>query len=187
MAYCTASEVNVYSGIPSTDAAMIALIPRAEAMIEEFTRRTFEARTETHYYNVPDGRELYIDDDDLLTISALTNGDGTVLTTADYYLYPRNTNPKWAIVLKQSSDYVWEDDADGNTEGVISVAGTWGYSATVPDDIKHACIRLTTYLYRQKDSSVMDSVAYQEAGILTIPKGIPQDVLDILTRYRRAC
>ena len=36
-----------------------------------------------------------------------------------------------------------------------------------PDDIKQACVRLTAYLYRQRDSQVFDVTAIPDAGVIT--------------------
>jgi hypothetical protein len=111
----------------SADDSMIEqVIEAASRYIDSETGRTFYPRVETRYYDLPDGREIWLDDD-LLTVTTLTNGDGTVLTTTYYYLYPKNRSPKWKIVMKESSTYSWSYDGYGNTEGVITVVGTWGY------------------------------------------------------------
>ena len=75
----------------------------------------------------------------------------------------------------------WEFDIDGE----VSVLGAWGYSTSPPDDIVHACIRLAGYYYRQKDAQVFDVTAVPDAGIITIPQGIPADVKLILDKYPR--
>lgn len=183
MAYTTLTEVKSYLGIGTTtdDTLLAALIVRAQKIIDIDRNRTFEARTETHYYRYKDthGDTLYIMDDDLLTVTTLTNGDaaGSVITSGYYWLLPRNASPKYAIQLK-SSKY-WQQDTDYE----IGVAGTWGYTAAAPADIAQACVRLTAYLYRNKDSQVFDVTATPELGIMTIPKGMPVDVRLILDRY----
>ena len=83
--------------------------------------------------------------------------------------------------MKIDSSYSWEFD----TDYWVSVAGTWGYSATPPDDIIHACIRLAAYYYRQKDAQVFDTTAMPEQGVITVPQGIPRDVKLILEPYIR--
>jgi len=67
------------------DETLNDIITRASRLFDKLTRRTYYARTETRYYGVPDTRELALDDD-LLTITTLTNGDGVVLTATEYYL-----------------------------------------------------------------------------------------------------
>ena len=72
-------------------------------------------------------RELWIDDDDLLAVITLTNGDATVLTTSDYFLLPRNDYPKYAIAIKESSSVIWETDSNNDSEGAISLAAIYGF------------------------------------------------------------
>ncbi len=62
---------------------------------------------------------LFWMDDDLLTITTLTNGDTTVITSTYYDLLPKNDSPKYAIQLKESSPYYWEVDANGDDDFVI--------------------------------------------------------------------
>ena len=82
-----------------------------------------------------------------------------------------------------NEDYTWEfDDSDDE----ISIAGTWGYSATPPADIAHACVRLAAFLYRQKDTSAdIDRPLMTGDGVTIMPSAIPQDVKSILDNYRR--
>ena len=75
----------------------------------------------------------------------------------------------------------WEWD----TDYWVSVTGTWGYSATCPDDVRRACLVLAAYYYRQKDSQVFDVTAIPEAGVITIPQGIPATVTRVIAKYRK--
>lgn len=199
MAYVDKVAVKQYLGISTTtdDDLIEALIARAQRAIESYCHRWFEARTETRYYrrDAVDAGDtlrhsiseipglvngvLYLDDD-LLSVTTLTNGDGTVIPTTGYWLGPRNSGPPyWYICLK--STYSWAFDTDGE----ISVAGTWGYSATAPEDIVHSTIRLAAYYYRQKDVQVFDTTAAPELGVITVPQGLPADVKILLEPYRR--
>ena len=186
MAYATSVQVKDYLGIASTvvdDNLLGDLITRAEGLIDAYTGRTFTAVTATKYFgkNCTDGRELNLYGYDLLTVTKLTNGDGVEITSANYRLFPRNDNPKW--IIKLDEDYSWEfDDSDSE----ISVAGTWGYSATAPADIQHACIRLTAFLYRQKDTSAdIDRPMITGDGVTIMPSALPADVTRVLDRYKR--
>jgi len=185
MAYTTASDVKTYLGIAaSTDDTLIgSLITRAQKIIEEYTGRLFEAATLTKYFTIDnvEGRWLYLWGYDLLSVTTLTNGDGTEIASANYRLEPRNETPKWAIRLDKDTD--WEfDDSDSE----ISVAGTWGYAATAPNDIVHACIRLAAFLYKQKDTTAdVDRPMMTGDGITIMPSQLPKDVQMILDKYRR--
>ena len=94
---------------------------------------------------------------------------------------PRNRTPKYGIRLKVDSTYSWEFD----TDYWVSVAGTWGYSTTAPYDIVQATIRLVAYYYAQKDAQVFDVTAVPEAGVITVPQGMPRDVERMLQPYMR--
>ncbi|NIV36802.1 MAG: hypothetical protein GWN58_47415 [Anaerolineae bacterium] len=188
MAYATLAQLKDYLDIgqDTDDVLLQALIDRAQTAIDNYTHRNFEAETETRYFERKDldesGFVLEVDRD-LLTISTLTNGDsdGTNIPNTEYWLVPRNSTPKHGIRLKVNSVYSWEFD----TDYWVTVVGTWGYSATAPDDIVQAAIRLAAYYYAQKDSSTFDVTAVVEAGIIKVPQGIPKDVQIILGPYVR--
>jgi len=186
MAYATLADLKQYRPGASTsttdDALLSACLTRAQAYIENECGRTFEASAAlTRYYrpaDVEDGR-LYLDRD-LLTVTTLTNGNGTVLGSATYVLEPRNSPPYKRIRLK--STYFWEfTDADSE----ISVAGTWGFSTVPPADIVQATIRLASFFYVGKDSQIFDVTASPEFGVITVPQGIPKDVKLILQARRK--
>jgi hypothetical protein len=187
MAYITSPELKNYLGISTDtdDIILLAMIERAEGIIEAYTGRLFEAETATKYFTIDnvEGRWLYLWGYDLLTVTKLTNGDAssTELTSGQYRLEPRNENPKWAVRLDE--DYDWEfDDSDSE----VAIAGTWGYSATPPYDIEHACVRLAAYLYRQKDTSAeIDRPLITGDGVTIMPSNLPNDVKTILDKYRR--
>ena len=188
--YCTLAEIKNFLKIVSTDSTddgvLEILVEAASRMIDQETRRTFYARSETHYYNIPEGRELWIDDDDLLTIGTLTNGDGTTITNTDYILLPANSNPKYAIVLKESSTIMWQYSSAGNSEHVISVAGTWGYAATAPTDIKGACMRMAERAYHNRfGENAGESTTITVSGVVLTPSDIPVSAMRVMESYRR--
>lgn len=183
--YCTLEDVRALTGVQETDddALIATLIDRASAMIDRLTGRKFTERIETRYYTPKvhtDGKLLLVDDD-LLSVTTLTNGDGTVIPADGYRLYPLNHSPKYGIML--NSDYVWAYTDD--PEGSISVAGTWGYctDAGRSPDMTQACARLTLWLYRQKDAP-FNKVGNSITGEYEIPIGFPADVKSILRLYR---
>ena len=119
-------------------------------------------------------------DDDLLTVTTLTNGDEdeTEITNAQYWLWPRNETPKTGIKLK--SDYSWEFDIDC----FISVAGTWGYM-TAPDALVKGCaLRIAQWFHESKNmvdvTTIFDTTATRQR-----PAGWPEDVEMSLYPYKR--
>lgn len=189
--YTTLAAYKIYASVSSTDSDDEALI---EDMIETASRfidtqsgRTFYARSETRYYSVPTGRTLKVDDD-LLTITAsgLTNGDGNTIASTEYHLLPKNISPKYAIKLKDTSTYMWQGSSSGGYEYVISVAGTWGWVATAPDDIVTACKQIVKhYLTKRSGQSTEGVATITGAGVVITPAGVPASAMQIINKYRK--
>lgn len=187
--YATLQEAKDYASITSTDATddgvLEDLIEMASRFIDTQTLRTFYARTETRSFNVPNGRKLTLDDD-LISITTLTNGDDEVLTTSDYILLPNNATPKFAIQLKQSSTKKWELDSDSNSEQVITVAGSWGWAASVPDQIKTAALEIFKSANgRRKGKNVGGIARVTAAGIVITPQDITGVAKGIINSFRK--
>lgn len=188
--YATLAEFKLYADITNTnandDAVLEHIIEGASRLIDNHTRRTFYARTETHYYDTPHGYDLWIMDDDLLTITTLTNGDASVITSASYKLLPLNISPKYMITLLPGSNLTWEADSNSDPTGAITVLGTWGYSATTPDDIRQACLMIVSAEYHRRFGENVGSVAnVTAAGVVITPQGMPKNALDIINKYVR--
>jgi len=187
--YATLAEFKLYASISSTDtnddAVIEDLIEAASRWIDSQTHRTFYGRTETHYFDVPDGRELYFDDD-LISVTTLTNGDSTVIAATEYNLIPKNKTPYYGLRLKESSSYYWYPDSSSNYEDVITIAGSWGWSATRPDNINVACLELAKAAYNRRAGEAAEGVAtITGAGVVITPQGVPPFVMLIIQGYRR--
>ncbi len=187
MAYATLAQLRAEINITATtdDTLLSDKLTRAQGIINAATGRVFEAATATRYYDAVanvDGLTLNLDDD-LLSISTLTNGNASVIVAANYTLLPTNTSPKYAIRLRASKGIAWEYLTD--PENAISVAGTWGFSATAPADIVQATIRTAAWLYKQRDSQVFDTISVPGTGEIIVPPGLPRDVQRICGAYRR--
>jgi len=189
--YCTLAQVRKYADFKdasntSDDALISDLITRASKRIDTYCGRTFVQRTATRKFDAVrdvEGQRLWMDDD-LLSVTSITNGDSTAVTSAQYVLEPANDAPKYAIKLKASSAVSWTYTTD--PEQAISVAGTWGFMAgTIPPaDIQHAAIRLTAWYYQQREAP-FETVALPELGAVTIPQAIPADIVAVLENYVR--
>lgn len=163
-------------------------IEDATDYINRETNRVFEAETLTKYFDSSvrshERSDTIFINDDLLTITTLKNGDGsaTVIAAGDYWLLDRNDGPPYhGIQLTDASGVVWEWD----TDGWVEITGTWGYSTTAPNDIRRACLRLSAFYFRQKDSMVFETTAIPEAGVITIPAGIERTMTKIIQKYKR--
>lgn len=193
MAYASLADIKIYRGINTAtsgslastkdDVILAACLTRAQAQIDAYCDRTFEAAaTATRSFDAvrdvsDDGRTLYLDAD-LCSITTITNG--TAVAVTKYVTVPTNVTPYREIRLKASAgeSFTYSDDP----EGAITVRGKWAYSTKAPADIVQATIRLAAYMYAQKDVSTFDVTAFPGEGMMTVPQGLPKDVREILDR-----
>jgi hypothetical protein len=178
MGIATLAELKAYLGIASSseDAILTTTLSASQRWIETITDRYFEPVSGIRYFSFENPKEIFLDQD-LLALASLKLDDETI-DSSDIELHPRNSERK--IWIKLLSAYYPTSE-----NPVWSVNGTWGYSLTVPEDVKMACLRLAAYMYRQKDAQVFDVTAMPDVGQMTIPQGIPKDVQIIVKSYRR--
>ena len=186
--YCSASDVKAYLGIAEAldDTLIGQLAARAQAAIDRYCNRTFEAAGNTTRTFDASGHHmigptLYLDRD-LCAINSITNGDGTAIASTKYVTLPRNDTPYYGIRLKTNSGVIWNYVDDW--EGAIEISGKWAYSENAPADIVQAAVRLAAFYYRQKDTPLQDVTAI-EAGVVIRPLAWPDDVRGLLASYRR--
>lgn len=187
--YCTVAEAKALLGAKETgdDTLLAVLVTRSSALVDSFTRRTFVERDETRHFTVSedtDGRLLYLDDD-LLSVTTLTNGDAEVIASDYYVLRPRDLSPAYGIKLLASSGYYWTYVDD--PEDSITVMGSWGYctAAARPADITQQTARLALWLYRQREAP-FSKVGNTFTGEYEVPVDLPGDIEAALKRYRKA-
>ncbi len=184
--YATADLIKTYLRIGGSgdDTLLAALATRASRIIDDYCGRWFASRSETRHYDAFGSHitgKLLLLDADLLSLTALTNGDGAAISTNDVILRPINWPPYFGIALRQGSGLSWAYTT--SPEGAISVEGVWGYSTTPPEPVVHAAVRLAGWLYRQRDTGGQAGVTAQGVGI---PEAlIPRDVRDLIDPYVR--
>ena len=188
MAYTDVIDVRQYLDISGggDDALIGDLIDSAQKAIDKYCRRTFEAAADTTRYfdysdEYIDGAMLWLDYD-LCAITTVTNGDSVVVASGERTTMPRNSTPYYGIRLLSDSGVTWTYSDEWMD--AISIIGRWSYSTAAPDDVSHACRRLASFYYRQRDQQMMDVTAI-EAGVVLAPVGIPADVRRILNPYVR--
>lgn len=113
------------------DGVVLAALYQAERIFDLKTRREFAPRFETRYFDAVsiakggpvDGQDLWLDRD-LLSVTTLTNGDGNVISSTNYTLFPRGdiAYTRIRLTLGQAA---WAYSSD--PMGAIRVLGTWGY------------------------------------------------------------
>lgn len=160
-------------------------IREAQVMIEQATRRTWKATSDTTRrfdaaWDV-EGRTLWFPHLDLCAITTVLNGDGATIAADKYITEPRGETPYYGLTLRASSGLGWTYTTD--PEDAIAITGRWAFSVTPPDDIVDAAVRLSAWLYRQRDSSSdFDRVSVGVNGVTMLPASIPQDIRFILEK-----
>lgn len=109
------------------DSIMESMLQGISRWIDDQTHRTFYPRIETRKYDLPEEEVLFLDDD-LLSLTTLTNGDATEITSSQYVLYPKNAQPKQWVKILGSSSVMWQATSAGDNESAISVLGLWGFN-----------------------------------------------------------
>lgn len=181
--YTTWAAVKTYLDISSSgdDTLGAALVTRASAMIDRYCRRVFTAASATRLFDVPEKETLFLDED-LVSVTTLTNGDGTAIASTQYVLLPKNITPKYGIRLRETASVGWLRSSTTGEYQAISVAGSWGYAASPPDDVVQAAVRLTAWIYRQRDAP-FGQTARPEIGVIETPLSMPPDVVRILAPF----
>jgi len=194
--YATLSEFlaqpEITSAAPVDDVFIEDILQRASRAVDTYCGTWFYADTQTRTYDLPRGRELELDAP-LLAVTTLTNGDGVAITSTEYNLLPKNGPHYWFIKLKSSSTTLWQPSTNGDTESVVTVAGSWGYvnrTATTPASVKailnttDACLAIALAAYKKRYGIGVEGVAtVTGAGVVITPRGIPTEAKQLLTPY----
>lgn len=200
MSYISITELKTYVTITGNadDTLLTDLVANAQSIIDNHCRRTFEAAAFANRYftALPTNRGGAIDETDYLNLvldrdlcainptAGITNGDAVVVTSGQYTTKPKNETPYYIVRLLPNSGVSWTytDDPDD----AIVISGKWAYSATAPDDIQQATLRLAGWLYRQRDNlQELDRPVMSTQGAVLLPTRLPQDVVTILAPYVR--
>lgn len=201
--YCTLVQVKSALDLQTTnDDNWIEsdLIPQAQAAIDQFCNRTWQTdgttqTPSTRYFDGNDEYKLIIDE--CVSVSTVTevtyllvlgpsgiwqpNGSSSVDITQDVVLGPaKQTNvgkPGWWLKRLSALPFT------GGVRNYI-VSGVFG-NPNVPVDVSRACVRLATHYYKMRDSNYADTISEQGGMRLHYKKQMPDDVVEILSNYRR--
>lgn len=142
----------------STDDGRIAsAVEAASRLFDSLAGRRFYTESETRYYQTTDSLRCAVDD--LTAVTALyTDEDGDRVyeytwATTDYDLLPANAvedgQPYTAIRVTPDGVYVFPVTTDPKA---IKIVGTFGHSASVPDDVREATALLAEQIFKRKDT-----------------------------------
>lgn len=176
--YATLAQVKEYLGVTgATDDALLSrLIDAAGAAIDAHCGRSFvaSAPSTARAFSIDRwARDVIFLTDDLRVLNSVTTDAGDSYTAAQF-TFPV---PSRVLFLKSGTP---QPSADAR---FVTVTGTWGYTASPPDDVRQACIRLAGYYYRAKDAQAYDVLGMTETGVMRVSAEMPRDVRDILSPY----
>lgn len=182
-AYTTRAEVKSILGLSSSDqdAVIDLLIDWASQFIDSKTNRSFVAASATRVHDWHNPTRLRLNSD-LLTLTNVTCNDGEVLLPSTHLLlYPLAGPPYRTLEIKQGSGktFTWL----GTKQQALAVAGTWGRTATPPEDIVTACNILTIHALNQAADAGLESVTVDFAKQV-FARDLPPTVESTLAHYR---
>ena len=172
MAYATAQDCKdlspILSGSGLSDPQLVALVKRADLLIDAFTKQTFEKETKTLRITGSGSRMLILPERlavlNTLTFLDLDDGGTVILSSEEvkdvfnkfWYLIaeanfstPR-TRPRFGIFLKR------EDN--------IEINGDWGY-ATVPAEVENASCLMVEKIFIEQNNKAAKSNEFKEEDI----------------------
>jgi len=184
--YTTRADVKASLGIPaaatSDDDAIDAAISAAEALVDNYTGRTFVAASATRTY-IPRTASI-LDVDDLtsvtsgLTVKTDEDQDGvfeTTLTITTDFVAVGNDAPFRTLTNVNRG---WPLSLYGRP--TVEITGVFGYTATVPPNIKQAALLMSCRLFQRKASPLgFQAGAISDFGPVRISRTDP-DVAALL-------
>ena len=185
-AYCTANDIAQALNIAGTqdDGWLTTLADSASAWVDAHcavpwggfavaadSTRSFDACA------LEDG-ELRLDVP-LVSLTSLTNGDGTAINKATVRLYPLNGGHYWSIrMLSTGPGWQWVQD------GLFVVTGKWGWSTTAPTPVKEATVMLAAWMYKRYQAGLQDAANNAEIGQMMYSERMPKQVVALLAPFR---
>lgn len=195
--YCSLDEAKREAAIESLDILDDDVLERciedASRAIDNHCAKQFYAASASHSFDCPtDGDRVLWLGDPWLSVSAVTNGDGTAVAASSYNLWPLNGPNKVAIRLKDSASVSWQATSAGDYMGAITVAGSTGYvnrsatdakSVQIVSNTKRAVIITALAYYRKRFGVGAEAVQVTAAGVVLSPQGLPRDAAELLEGY----
>jgi hypothetical protein len=184
--YCTLAEFyeryeSVSADSGTQDTKIEDHIEAASRWIDRHTMRKFYATTETRYFTARD--VLACNVTDLLSVTTLkTDEDGdrtyeVTWKTTDYDLMPYNDTPYQWLEVTPNGSYYFPTVRRG-----VEIAGSWGYVATTPEDIKEACLLQASRLFG-REAAVLGVGGATALGTTTVKTPKDEDIFALLEHY----
>lgn len=189
MSYPILDDIKEYLGIEreDDDYLLTVLLERAIKVFESITDRVFVCEEDTtKVFEVFDrgvvSNRKFILYDDLCSITSLEI-NGTVLDPSKYKAI--DSAPYTSINLYASSPLYFINYSSTSDPTEFEITGKWAYSETCPNDVYGAIVRLTAWLYHQKDNAADYDRPVAFSNTLQLSVGLPSDIVEISKIYKR--
>ena len=196
MPYTNEAKVKEYLGIstlPSPLTAITNFLAYVTAYINNYCGRSFESEAvASKLYDGNGTNTVLTDDFTAISKIEILDDDGNVDFTIDadteYYTYPENTTVKNKIIINTyNAPITYFPTGHKN----VKVYATFGFSASVPDEIAYVATVLIANMIQENYSST-DDVKAESLGEYSVTYGdvdksasTMPEVKTILDRYRR--
>lgn len=181
-------DVKLYLGIDTgrDDALLVATLRRAIATFENMCGRVFVPAEETRVFDANDEqvvapKRFFLRSGDLIEITELKI-DNEIVPEAEYFCV--GAIPYYVIRLRDTSDFTF-DEFSTTPEQTIEITGRWGFEEDVPDDVFGAIVRLTAWLFQQKDNAMELDRPIAMSNAMVLPLSLPSDVEAIAKFYKK--
>jgi len=183
------------------DTVISMLIDSASREADHIMRPTFYPTTGIQYFDTPlanktppignyltsptNPADTIMFDDDLQSLTSITNGDGTVLDASAFILIPYSGAPYYAVKLRPTAGKMWNTNA-GDPLGAVQISGMWGADTSAPSDIQEAVMMIVKNAYNRRfgDNTSGKSII-TSGGVIVTPEDIPDKAMDTLLHHRR--
>ncbi len=183
MSLCTLANVKEYLEITlaTHDARLTALAARAQAHIEDFCGRKFDAADYVEQYDGDGLSVLSLRQFPVVTFTSLYDdldrvfaGD-TLIAAADYYV------DKSAGVVELSSGAVFQKGR-GNVRATYRA----GYeTAAIPASLTQACVMATAALFEERKNIGVAQRSLKDGGVSAYRHGVPEEVWKLVEPHKR--
>lgn len=191
--YASLSDVKAALRISDAidDSLLELSIESASREIDGYTQRTFfNGGSAVKYYYPEDSFTVITDDLQSVTeLATAVDNDiyDTIWTTGDYQLEPlngiRGGIPQPYTQIRAVGDFLfptWYREPRG--EATVRVTGVWGW-ASVPVQIRQACILLASRHYKRYDSP-LGVAGFGDLGVMRVGRVDP-DVENLIAPFRK--
>lgn len=175
------SRLDVTNG--NHDAKLEQIIEAASRQIDGWTARTFYVEEGVTRTVTADEGDVLLLDRDLIALDGIAtdeDGDRVYEISWDVSQVEFDGDPPYqALYLVPLASRFFPLGRNR-----VQVTGDWGYSATVPDAIREACLLVAARYFKRKDAPFGVAGSADHGQLLTLP-GMDPDVKQLISQYRK--